>query len=191
MEKFNQEWFYKNLITGRKPSVDRFNHDMHKDFDIMISVDSVYDNNLEFNAIMAGVRYYWFPMNECSSDMGINSIFAAMNVLFHAEKNDLRVYLHCAVGANRSPTVKECYHFMRKNEHQKGKLVKSDIRIQKMFIGHEHETTYWRPNPLLRNIDDGFLPAKNKIERFLQTLNTQLIEDKVCLEALKQKSMIS
>ena len=92
-------------------------------------------------------------MNECSSEIGLNSIYSALTILWNAEHSKSKVYLHCHAGINRSQTIGDAYYFMRTKTHRQ------------------------RPNKnnrLIENIEQGCLPAKNKIETFLGKLEFAL-----------------
>jgi hypothetical protein len=67
--------------------------------------------------------------------------------MFNAEKQNKSVYLHCHAGVNRSPTVKECYYFLRTGEH----LDEKNSR-------------------LMENIDQGHLPAIRRLNSFFKEL---------------------
>lgn len=67
--------------------------------------------------IKKGKKYFWFPMNEISGDIGINSIYGALSALYYAFENDKSVYLHCFSGKNRSRVVEASLYFMFVDEH--------------------------------------------------------------------------
>lgn len=161
MTTFNQDWFDNKLITGGSLSMlstdfsriaKSVDHLRDRNIDIVINVDSNFDHFIDNELRKLKIKNYWFPMNEFYGDIGINSIYAAMTILFHAEKTNKKVYLHCAVGANRSPTVKACYHFMRTGLHTEDELIQCDPNIQKMFIDHEYQETFVDRNKLLKTL---------------------------------------
>lgn len=137
-----KEWFDNKLIVNRFPTPKECET---MSADIIINVSDEYIEGCYESAVNSGKRYYWFPMGECVSDMGINSIYAALQILYKAEENNKKVYLHCHAGVNRSPTVADCYHFMRTGNHSEGKR-----------------------NRLIENVNYGHLPAIKLMEEFLR-----------------------
>lgn len=114
-----------------------------------------------------GIRYFWFPMDEFSSDIGLNSLFGALQILWIAEMSNKSVILHCHAGANRSPTVMEAYYFMRTKKHLIVEDSKEDVELFKQIFPN-NDPDKWKNNRLLDNIDNGYLPALNKMEKFLK-----------------------
>jgi len=97
-------------------------------------------------------------MNECRKDVGLNSIYGAMCILFLAEREDKYVYLHCHAGINRSQCVKAAYYFMRTGEQLA-----------------EDQQGYM--NRFLAMCGRGYLPPKTESEKFLTYLGKQLVAD--------------
>lgn len=139
-----KEWFDNRLVVSRYPVPSEIEK---SDFDIYINVSDEYIQSCHQVAVENGKMYYWFPMNECTGNMGINSIFGALQILFNAEKQNKKVYLHCHAGVNRSPTVKECYYLLR--------------------TGNMPELKNSR---LKENIEQGFLPSIRRMTSFLKEL---------------------
>ena len=75
--------------------------------------------------------------------MPLENIFAAMNILWHAERSNQKVLLHCVAGRNRSQMILDCYQFMTEGEL-------------------EEESS------LMLNIKDNQLPGIYRMEVFLQ-----------------------
>ncbi len=98
-------------------------------------------------------------MNECKRDIGLNSIYGAMVVLFTAEKTNSKVYLHCHAGVNRSQTVRAAYYYLRTGHHY-------DPEIKRGFI-----------NQLYANCTRGYLPPMAEMESFLNQINIKLNTD--------------
>ncbi len=94
-------------------------------------------------------KVYWFPMNECKKDIGLNSIYASMVILNWAEQKNLSVYLHCHAGCNRSEIVRAAYYFMR----------------TKKQLETERATGFL--NMMLAACARGYLPPKAEMEQFL------------------------
>lgn len=170
MGKF-KEWFDNNLIVGRMPNVDQYTQLQKAGIKTIINVSDEWNIQMSLCAEAEGIRYFYFPMNEFSNnyDIGLNSIYGALQVLFNCEKSNSKVYLHCAAGANRSPTVQKAYYYMRTKFHYKDTPVVIDPDIAKMFgttdVNHLSE---FSNNRLIENIRMGYLPAKHKMETFLK-----------------------
>lgn len=171
--KFN-EWFTNKLRVQCWPAPE----DITEDVRYVINVSDEYDTEAQ----QQGTRYFWFPMNECFGDMGFNSLFGALSVLYAAEKENAKVILHCHAGANRSPTVMEAYYFMRTGRHLPRKTPTQIIYAEEQGYGN---------NRLLNNIDRGVLPSRYKTEKFLKELGKALEKDgEPSLDVLKNPAKI-
>ncbi len=201
-----EEWFIKKLMVGRFPTVQWIKE--HSYFDILINVsDEPYPLELSvdvpqkiINVPSAAteliedwrwnrIRFHWFPMSEKKRDMGLNSIYAALVILYHAERCNKNVYMHCHSGVNRSQVVKQAYYFMRKglhletdrNEYIKELVAKyskapeaNNADIEKFLntVGNDFRSTY--VNELVANCSRGYLPPKTEMEKFLNALGKAL-----------------
>ena len=160
-----QEWFDKKLKVTRYPLPDEIKKSGAK---YVINVSCEYISSCQKVCMDNNIKYFWFPMDEVSGDIGLNSIFSALQILWIAEQEKASVILHCHAGANRSPTVMEAYYFMRTKTHFiKEESKESKERFKKMFIGSEN-FDFNNNNRLLNNIEAGHLPSKNKMESFLK-----------------------
>lgn len=83
----------------------------------VINVSDKYIPACHQAALTAGVFYHFLPLNECTGDVGVNSIYGAMQILQWAEENNARVLLHCHAGITRSPAVAQAYHYLRTGHH--------------------------------------------------------------------------
>lgn len=110
--ELNHDWFENRLIVGAFPYKQNtmFYAD---DYSVVINVSDEWYLDVEQMIRERYVRYYWFPMNECVADIGLNSIYGALTILRHCEEKNLSTYLHCHAGINRSHTVKCAYYYMR------------------------------------------------------------------------------
>ena len=149
------DWFENNLKVGRYPDQD-FNYE---DYDIIINVSDEFKPECMMFAYVNKCHYFWFPMNEKKRDVGLNSIFGACCILHYAESKNMKVYLQCHAGVNRSQAVKSAYHYIRTGKH------------------HENEYGGFI-NPLLAMSGRGYLPPKAEMEEFLSELSKQLKEGK-------------
>ncbi len=93
--------------------------DMYKDYEIVINVSDECYIAMAAKIQLLGKQHYWFPMGESGPDMGRNSIYGALYVMYQAYIRSNTVLLHCHAGANRSPVVQACFHFMMTGEHIK------------------------------------------------------------------------
>lgn len=142
-----KEWFDTKLLVGAFPS-DEDLAGKYSDVDIIINMS----DELYFDYVMNLQKtksHFWFPMNELKKDVGLNSIFGAINVLFEAEKRNKKVLVHCHSGRNRSRTVIACYYFMRTGEHLRD--------------GDEKYI-----NRMYRSSVRGYLPPMKEFEKFLK-----------------------
>jgi len=150
------EWFEKKLIVGMFPITQNEHFEPSK-YDVIINVSDEFYLEVERKLKGAGCDTYWFPMNECRRDIGLNSIYGAMVIIYEAEKQNKTVYLHCHAGANRSPSVWAAYHYMRTGKH-----------IEKIRGGYI--------NMLVANCGRGYLPPKAEMETFLTGIQKNLDE---------------
>lgn len=150
--KFN-EWFNSKLKVGRFPLSNEIINSKH---DYFINVSDEYISYCFDAAMKSNKKYFWFPMNECIGDIGLNSIYGALQILYIAESENKSVYLHCHAGANRSPTVKAAYYFMRTGNH---------------FVDDNYASS--KNNRLIDNVNNGHLPAIFQLESFLNCCKIQ------------------
>lgn len=161
-----QEWFDRKLKVTRYPSPSEITKSGAK---YVINVSCEYISSCHKVCMENNIKYFWFPMDEFSSDIGVNSIFGALQILWIAEQEKASVLLHCHAGANRSPTVRDAYYFLRTKKHFIKEIsIDSKEEFKKMFIGSENFDFSKHNNRLLNNIQDGNLPAINKMETFLK-----------------------
>ena len=148
-----KEFIDKNIVVDRFPDMyETEDSGKHADCKVIINVsDEFYLGN--FEAInRQGKANFYFPMRELSADMGINSMFGALNLLhsIYTWQPEWKVLLHCQAGKNRGPTVKAAFYFMMLGEHEPDKT----------NVGG-------RNNRLLDNCNRGRLPKLEKMEMFL------------------------
>ena len=155
MKKFT-DWFHENLTVGPYPWPDQV-----IEADIVINVSDEYHPHIHLKHNSESKLCHWFPMNECTENIGLNSIYGAMHVLWNAEQKGLHVYLHCHAGVNRSPTVADCYYFMRTGQYR---LPKDRSGLSKSPFNQ----FYFSANRLQENIGMGRLPAQPQMEEFLR-----------------------
>ena len=147
-----RDWFFNKITVGAFPYKQNSLFEA-SDYDVVINVSDEWYPDVENMLLEKFCRVYWFPMNECSRDMGLCSIYGAMHILKRAEERNLRVYLHCHAGINRSRTVYAAYYFMRTGEH----------------LNTER-------NALLYNVLYGKLPNKNIMEPILKKIESNKMQ---------------
>lgn len=147
-------WFNQNLTVGQFPyTVNKsFNA---TNYDIVINVSDEYYPEIEERINRFGCKQYWFPMNECTHNIGLNSIYGAMVILNEAQQQNLKVYLHCNAGVTRSRIVYQAYHFMKTREH---------------LVNEVGQHT----NMLLKHCTCEYLPSKQEMEGYLLLINQYL-----------------
>lgn len=149
-----KEWFDKKLIVGAYPIMNNRYFDA-KDYDYCINVSDEFYFTIDFQISQFGCKTFWFPINECKKDNGVNSIYGAMVILYNAEILNKKVYLHCHAGIHRSQLVRCCYYFLRTGEQLDNNW--------SAFI-----------NQLLADCARGYLPPKGEMESFLSQLGQRL-----------------
>lgn len=166
-----KEWFKYRLHVNRFPMPTEI---LNSKYDYIINVSDEFIPQCYDSALKSGIKYFWFPMSECIGDMGISSLFGALQILFIAEHQNAKVLLHCHAGANRSPTVQEAYYFLRTKTHFEIKQFDEEIeeRLQDFLDCKKQKN-----NRLLGNVSNGHLPAINIIESFLINCEKQFQKD--------------
>lgn len=157
-----KEWFDSKLVVGRYPLPGEITT---SDYSWIINVSDEYISYCHEAAVQSNIRYMWFPMSECFGNMGMNSIYGALQILFIAEKRNQKVYLHCHAGSNRSVTVADAYYYLRTGAHIIRKKPKEFEELTK-WLGMKLKND--NNNRLLNNIYDGHLPSVSQIETFLK-----------------------
>ena len=170
MNDFNK-WFTTNLKVSRYPTPQEC---LEMNADIIINVSDEYIHGCMTEALKGNKLYYWFPMNECTNDMGINSIFGALQILWNAEKKNKKVYLHCHAGVNRSPIIAQCFYYLKTNEYLEDDSKRMTIKL---------------------NIEAGHLPAQLRFEQFLKDCRETFERDETMrggyLDQSKSKNKIN
>lgn len=124
------EWFKNNLIVKGFPKVS----DTLLEYDVILNVSDEFGEKVFEFCQNNGKQYFWFPMCECNSNIGLNCIYGALKILKLCEEKQLKVLLHCHAGANRSPSVKESYYVMR--THDKFSEEKTPRVFTNIMFGH-------------------------------------------------------
>lgn len=170
-----EKYLKENITVGAFPIVVNNNYDLSF-FDVAINMSDEWYNTIEaeLNDIH-NIKTYWFPMNECKKDIGLNSIFGAMCVLWANEKQNRNVLIHCHAGVNRSQATADAYYFMRTGKHRE-----------------TNKNGYI--NQLLTMCSRGYLPPKSELEKFLVILWTKLTDEKIfsyggVLDSIKLESI--
>lgn len=183
-----REWEESKLVVGRFPTPGEISK---SNFDVIINVSDEYISSCHDAASSVNKKYYWFPMNEATSDIGLNSLFGALQILWICEKENKRVLLHCHAGANRSPTVRDAFFYLRNGRHRPRENKNSPKDELDTWLGI---TTDSNNNRLLDNIEFGHLPSIRKLESFLKLLHIQFSKEETtkggALDWSKAKSLI-
>ena len=158
MNKF-KDWFDNKLIVGAFPHEDNFSFNIN-DYDYIINVSDEYYPTHQLLLSSNNIKSFWFPMNEAKKDIGLNSIYGAMVILFQAEKTNSSVYLHCHAGVNRSQLIRACYYYMRTGND---------------YISKDQRNGYI--NRMYANCTKGYLPEISIFKNFLNQINIKLNSD--------------
>jgi hypothetical protein len=150
-----KDWFDNKLTVGSFPIMNNQFFNKEK-YDICINVSDEYYQSIDDIITEKGCKTFWFPMNETKKDIGLNSIYGALAILYSAEIENKRVYLHCHSGVNRSQLVRCCFHYMRAGSHLENR------RSEKHF------------NQMFSSSSRGYLPPMAEFEKFLKELGGQL-----------------
>lgn len=144
-----QDWFDNRLVVGAFPFLKNENIDPFY-YDYVINMSDEYHLEHITPFVAANCKLFWFPMNEKKRDIGLNSIYGALYILWLAEQSNKNVYLHCHSGKNRSHAVRAAYYYMR--------------------TGLQLETPtsdYGYINKLVAMSGRGYLPPKAEMEQFI------------------------
>ena len=152
------DWFFNKLHISGFPYLVNTLFEAYK-YDTVINVSDEYYTDIDDRLDREGINRFWFPMNESKRDVGLNSVYGAMVVLWEQEKKNKSVLLNCHSGVNRSVTVQCAYHYMRTGEH--------------LVINRNGYV-----NPLVAMCHRGYLPPKAEMEKFLTLLFTKLTDEK-------------
>lgn len=148
------EWFENKLVVGSFPYTVNNEFTPNK-YAYIINMSDEYYPHIEILLTNNKCSTYWFPMNERRRDIGLNSIYGAMVVMYHAEKENASVYLHCHSGRNRSQLTEACYYYMRTGHQLK--------RGDEKYINRLHRASI-----------RGYLPPMAEMETFLKSIGDRL-----------------
>lgn len=138
-----KNWFEKKLIISGYPNPKLVLFNNENRFNIIINVsDEFYLNDCNY-FVSKGINCYWFPLGQKSKNMGMVSIFGALQVLYKCFDADKSVLLHCRKGRNRSQVVKAAFFYMITKTHLENR------------------------NMLLYNCRTNHLPAIEDVEKWL------------------------
>lgn len=193
------EWIDHKLITGGKPDPLKWHKDgTDKKYQIILNVSDVYQVAMAKYCAEFNIIYNWLPLNEFSTDMGINSIYGAMEILNYAESYDKTVYVHCAAGVCRSILIKDCYYFIKYHKHRFARRARrGDGEVKLNFsnpVGEPERFSIYEPskgNQLILQSLSGHLPPIKKMEDFLLSIQSKFKEfdNHGKLDTIKLKSL--
>ena len=185
-------WFKNKLKTSSYPEPDRI-----LNYSYVINVSDEYKSEIYDVCLNQNIKYFWFPLNECTDNIGINSIYGALQILYIAEKENKNVLVFCHAGSNRSVTVSECYFYMRTKTYPirkpRNKKLSDDIESMFTFDDEKDKTEYRRltnNSRLQNNIEMGHLPAKFKTEDFLKECEKHF-QKNTSLDSIKLKTHLT
>jgi hypothetical protein len=173
-----KEWFQNKLVVAGYPVPAEFKEgNRYYKTDVVINVSDEYMKDYYQDLMKKGYQCYWFPMNEARRDIGLNSIYAALWVMYEAEEKNEKVLLHCHAGINRSQSVRAAYYYMRTGTHFENPRNKEDKHL----------------NRLIANCNRGYLPPLREMETFLNECG-KFFKNKEsyfggCLDEIKKKSI--
>lgn len=151
-----EDWISNNIIVDRFPVSKEIKvGGKHADCKVVINVsDDFFLGNSE-ELMKEGKLNYYFPMGEDNNSMGLNSMFAALQVLYNIYEwnHEWKVLLHCQAGKNRSPTIRSAFYYMMTSKHEQDVVNDKGVMI--------------RNNRLLDNCKRKHLPSLDKTELFL------------------------
>ena len=156
--KDTKTWIAENIIVDRFPVLSELKPDgKHADCQVVINVsDDFYLGNSELITRIGkdGKLSYYFPMGEKVSNIGLSSMYGALQVIHsvYCHKPEWKILLHCQAGKNRSPTVKSAFYYMMLEHHEPDQYKNGHLQ---------------RNNRLLDNVTKNHLPVLEKTERFL------------------------
>ena len=151
-----ENWYKNKLKIRAYPNIlDLNNKYIIQDTEIIINVSDSIKPDIYNKIIKMGIEYFWFPMSESSTDMGLHSIYGACVVLRKAEIDSKTVLLHCHGGNNRSQTVAQAYYYLREKIH-----------LTTEYKGFQNQLVY--------NSETGHLPQLEKMNLFLEELSRKL-----------------
>jgi hypothetical protein len=148
------EWINDCLTISAHPSKIELKEKWWQDYDLIINVSDYIDFKRHSEIAKKGVPIFWFPIGE-SYGMPLENIYGALSVIWNAETNALKVFMHCMAGRNRSMLIADCYYFMMQGEHRSDNS--SDVLYGKN-----------KSNKLLLNVNDNQLPGIFRMEVFLE-----------------------
>jgi hypothetical protein len=146
-------------------------------YEVVINVSDVFHAGHLPHYRERGIEAHWFPLNECL-DFGLNSLYAAMSILWEAERQGKMVLIHCAAGINRSQVVMDCYYFLRKGTHRAYpfsliETVKVNFVNAGGYPDSRQEERPWT-TMLHRACANGHLPTITDMETWLTSLGQRL-----------------
>ena len=152
MESF-LEWINNNVTVSSHPTTNSAKKDWWNGYDLIINVSDHTNYQLHIDLAKHGIPIYWFPLGE-SYGMPLDNIYGALSVLWFAEKNNLKVLIHCMAGRNRSIIILDCYYY---------------LRTEKQRADNSEDVEYGKNklNKLVLNINDNQLPGVFRTEHFL------------------------
>ena len=159
-----KQWASLNLRVGPYPNpTDLDPNGELSEYVIFINVSDEQRDDICLQLALTDKAYRWFPMGEMRGTMTLTSIYGALVTLYRCEEHNVKVYLHCSAGINRSQTVADCYHYLREEgmSHREKHTVRAKVRGMSL-------------NALQTNCHFGVLPPLPEMEAWLLRVGEQL-----------------
>jgi len=136
-----------------------------RNYKYVINVSDEYTDSSHTVALQEGIKYLWFPMNEKYGEIGLNSLYGALQIMYLAEQIGGNVLVHCKAGANRSQLVADAYYFMRTGKRREpcGDLI--ERRKTNGWLGLSPD---YDDNAFEMNCNTGKLPDMEAMKTFLK-----------------------
>ncbi len=154
-------WWKNNLTIGKMVETDNL-ATLPQEIKTIINVCDFSSLKHSETCLNLSIKYFWFPMSELKKDIGINSIYAALRILYDCYKQNEFVYLHCWSGCNRSQLVSACFYWMMTGE---------DLERPTYGARNDQDTDNLIPaqykNRLHYNCIRGTIPPEKEMKEFL------------------------
>ena len=152
------EWFKRNIkFRSFLTKADLSNKWIIRGIGCVINVSSDHNDEVFRGLLEMGIQYNWFPMSEQNQDMGLHSLFGALQMLMSCVKRRIPCIIDCMGGNNRSKVVYESLHY---------------ICFSSWPFDVEESAVY-------KNCNQGHLPAITEYQRFISMIRAGIPLDEI------------